>query len=132
MLIFIPFAISLGYDSVVGGAIPFLGSAVGFAVAFFNPFTVGIAQGFDELPLYSGLAYRLVLWVIATIIAIVFVMIYAEKVRKNPELSLVYDTDRAHQSSGEFSLPLQVGLFPETHHCLSFYRGWVAHLWHIS
>ncbi len=94
VLIFIPFAISLGYDSVVGVAIPFLGSAVGFAVAFFNPFTVGIAQGFAELPLYSGLGYRLVLWVIATIIAIAFVMIYAEKVRKNPELSLVYDIDR--------------------------------------
>ncbi|MBC7365010.1 MAG: YfcC family protein, partial [Candidatus Aminicenantes bacterium] len=94
VLIFIPFAISMGYDSVVGVAIPFVGSAVGFAAAFFNPFTVGIAQGFAELPLYSGLGYRLILWVIATVIAIAFVMIYAEKVRKNPQLSPVYELDR--------------------------------------
>jgi len=94
VLIFIPFALSLGYDSIVGVAIPFLGSAVGFAAAFFNPFTVGIAQGLAELPLYSGLAYRLILWFIMTAVGIAFVMVYAEKIRKNPELSPVYDLDR--------------------------------------
>lgn len=47
VLIFIPLALSLGYDSIVGVAIPFLASAVGFSAAFFNPFTVGIAQGFS-------------------------------------------------------------------------------------
>ncbi len=45
ILIFVPLAISLGYDSIVGVSIPFLGAAAGFAAAFFNPFTVGIAQG---------------------------------------------------------------------------------------
>lgn len=94
VLIFVPFAISMGYDSVVGVAIPFVGSAVGFAAAFFNPFTVGIAQGFAELPLYSGLGYRLILWIIATVMAITFVMVYAERVRKRPELSPVYELDR--------------------------------------
>jgi uncharacterized ion transporter superfamily protein YfcC len=95
VLIFIPFALSLGYDSIIGVAIPFLASAVGFSAAFFNPFTVGIAQGLSDLPLYSGLGYRLILWVIGTIIAIVFVMIYAKKIKKNPEKSPVYEIDRA-------------------------------------
>lgn len=94
VLIFIPFALALGYDSIVGAAIPFLGSAVGFAAAFFNPFTVGIAQGFADLPLYSGLAYRLVLWVAGTTIATIFVTRYAERVRKEPRLSPVFDLDR--------------------------------------
>ncbi len=94
VLIFIPLALSLGYDSIVGVAIPFLASAVGFAAAFFNPFTVGIAQGFSDLPLYSGLTYRLILWVIGTIIAIVFVVVYAEKIKKSPEKSLVYELDK--------------------------------------
>lgn len=105
VLIFIPLALSLGYDSIVGVAIPFLASAVGFAVAFFNPFTVGIAQGFSDLPLYSGLTYRLILWVIGTIIATVFVMIYAEKIRKFPKKSPVYEIDRARDysvSKGQF------------------------------
>jgi uncharacterized ion transporter superfamily protein YfcC len=95
VLIFIPLALSLGYDSIVGVAIPFLGSAVGFSAAFFNPFTVGIAQGLSDLPLYSGLAYRLVLWVFATTLAIIFVMIYAKKIEKNPEKSPVFEIDRA-------------------------------------
>ncbi|HUU06566.1 MAG TPA: hypothetical protein VMZ49_11895 [Patescibacteria group bacterium] len=94
VLIFIPLAISLGYDSIVGVAIPFLGAAAGFAAACFNPFTVGIAQGFSDLPLYSGLGYRLVLWFLGTAIIVAFVMIYAEKVRKKPELSPVHELDR--------------------------------------
>lgn len=94
VLIFIPLAISLGYDSVVGVAIPFLGSAAGFAAAFFNPFTVGIAQGLSGLPLYSGLAYRLIVWFIGTAVVIAYVMVYAERVRKNPTSSPVYDLDR--------------------------------------
>lgn len=95
VLIFIPLALSLGYDSVVGVSIPFVGAAAGFGAAFFNPFTVGIAQGFSELPLYSGLTYRLILWVIFTVLSIAFVMIYAEKIKKDPKKSLVYDIDRA-------------------------------------
>jgi len=94
VLIFIPLAMSLGYDSIVGVAIPFLGAAAGFAAAFFNPFTVGVAQGLSNLPLYSGLTYRLIVWVIGTTITITFVMIYAAKIKKNPGKSLVYDLDR--------------------------------------
>ena len=93
ILIFIPLAMSLGYDSIVGVAIPFLGAAAGFAAAFFNPFTVGVAQGLSNLPLYSGLAYRLVVWVIGTAITITFVMVYAAKIKKNPKLSPVYQLD---------------------------------------
>jgi uncharacterized ion transporter superfamily protein YfcC len=95
VLIFIPLAISLGYDSIVGVSIPFLGAAAGFAAACFNPFTVGIAQGFSDLPLYSGLGYRLVLWFLGTAIIVAYVMVYAEKVRKNPDLSPVRELDRS-------------------------------------
>lgn len=94
VIIFIPLALSLGYDSLVGTAIPFLGAAAGFAGATLNPFTVGIAQGIAEIPLYSGLEYRVVIWVISTVSMIVFVTLYGAKVRKNPELSPVYDLDR--------------------------------------
>ena len=94
ILIFIPLAMSLGYDSIVGVAIPFLGAAAGFAAAFFNPFTVGVAQGLSNLPLYSGLAYRLAVWVIGTAITIAFVMVYAAKIKKNPEKSPVFALDK--------------------------------------
>ncbi|MDZ7289531.1 MAG: TIGR00366 family protein [candidate division KSB1 bacterium] len=98
ILIFIPLARSLGYDSIVGVAIPFVGAGAGFAAAFTNPFTVGIAQGIAELPLFSGLQYRGVVWLIVTTIAVVFIVRYAERVKHRPQLSPVYDLDRERQS----------------------------------
>lgn len=107
VLIFIPLAIELGYDSLVGVAIPFVGAAAGFAAAFFNPFTVGVAQGFCELPIYSGLPYRVLLWVLGTAITVAYVMVYAERIRKNPELSPVFELDRKRQlaRSGDHGEP---------------------------
>ncbi len=93
ILIFVPLSLSLGYDTIVGVALPFLGAAAGFAGAFFNPFTVGIAQGIAGLPLYSGLGYRLIVWAGGTAIVIAVVMRYAARIRKDPRLSLTYDED---------------------------------------
>ena len=102
-LIFIPLALSLGYDSIVGVAIPFVGSAIGFSAAFFNPFTVGIAQSFADLPLYSGLEYRLLLWILGTTISTIFVMRYAERVRRDPRSSPVYELDRTRAAEHDAS-----------------------------
>ncbi len=99
VLIFIPLARSLGYDSIVGAAIPYLGSAAGFAAAFFNPFTVGISQSIAGLPLYSGLGYRLVSWVIGTAVVTAYVVWYAARVKRNPELSPVRDIDLAREAA---------------------------------
>ena len=82
ILIFVPLALSLGYDTIVGVAMCFVGAAAGFAGAFFNPFTVGIAQGIAGLPMYSGLGYRLIVWACGTAIAIAVVMRYAARVRR--------------------------------------------------
>jgi uncharacterized ion transporter superfamily protein YfcC len=99
VMIFVVLARALGYDSIVGLAIPFLGAAAGFACAFFNPFTVGVAQGIAGVPIYSGLAYRMGAWVVATAVVIAYVMVYAAKVKKNPELSPVRDIDLAREAS---------------------------------
>ncbi|MFH1452670.1 MAG: YfcC family protein [Armatimonadota bacterium] len=101
ILIFVPLAVSLGYDSLVGVAIPFLGAAAGFGGAFFNPFTVGIAQNFAGIPLYSGLEYRIIIWIITTTVTITFVMLYAGKIYKNPNLSPVHDLDKLRKDKIE-------------------------------
>ena len=93
IIIFIPLALKIGYDSIVGVAIPFLGAGVGFAGAFLNPFTVGIAQGIAEVPLFSGLGYRFLLWSITTTIAILFVSRYANRIKKDPKHSLTFSDD---------------------------------------
>jgi len=97
VLICIPLALSLGYDSIVGVSIPFLGAAAGFAAAFFNPFTVGIAQGLVGLPLYSGLGYRVITWVVCTVVIVGWVMVYAARVKRRPESSPVYQLDLARE-----------------------------------
>ena len=99
ILVFIPLAYSMGYDSIVGTAIPFLGLAAGFAGATLNPFTVGIAQSIAELPLYSGLGYRVIIWVVSTTVMIGFIMRYAQKVKAKPEISPMYELDKERKKS---------------------------------
>lgn len=111
VLVFVPLALSLGYDSIVGVSIPFLGAAAGFAAAFFNPFTVGIAQGLVGLPLYSGLVYRVATWFVGTGVVVAWVMVYAARVRRNPEMSPVYELDRAR---GQIALPGNGSIEPWT------------------
>lgn len=85
--------LGLGFDSLTGAGIVLIGAGAGFAGAFTNPFTVGIAQGIAELPLFSGLGFRLVVWAVITLIGIVFVYTYAGRIKKNPQLSPVYEED---------------------------------------
>ena len=92
VLIFVPLAIALGYDSIVGVSLTFLAAGVGFAGAFLNPFTLQIAQGIAGLQPISGWEYRVLVWFISTAVTIVWVMVYAAKIRKRPELSPMRDT----------------------------------------
>jgi uncharacterized ion transporter superfamily protein YfcC len=100
VLIFVPLALALGYDSVTGAAIPFLGSAAGFAAAFFNPFTVGVAQGIAGVPPFSGAGFRIVLWAATTAVVIGFVMWHAQRVRRDPARSPTRDADAAIRKQG--------------------------------
>lgn len=93
IIIFVPLAISMGYDSITGVCLCYLAAHVGFAGAMLNPFTIGIAQGIAGLPLFSGLGYRAFCWVILTIVGIAFVLWYANRVKKRPELSPTYQLD---------------------------------------
>ncbi|MBR1550198.1 MAG: YfcC family protein [Bacteroidales bacterium] len=93
VVVFIPLAIQMGYDSIVGVCMCYVAAHVGFAGAMLNPFTIGIAQGIADLPLFSGLEYRLFCWVVLTVIGIAFVLWYARRVKTRPESSPVYKLD---------------------------------------
>ncbi len=99
VLIFVPLALSLGYDSIIGTAIPYIGAHVGFSAAFLNPFTLGVAQGISELPPSSGFGYRFFCWVTVTSVAIIFVMRYASKIKSEPEKSPTYQSDLERRKS---------------------------------
>ena len=107
VVVFIPLAIQMGYDSIVGVCMCYVAAHVGFAGAMLNPFTIGIAQGIVDLPLFSGLEYRFFCWVVLTIVGIAFVLWYAARVKANPERSPVHKLDdywRERASSTEQSV----------------------------
>ena len=80
----VPLMLSMGYDAFMGMLIVYVASNVGFSSAFLNPFTVGIAQGMAELPLFSGMTYRLICWAFLTLLLVVFVLVYAARTKKAP------------------------------------------------
>lgn len=93
IVILVPLAISMGYDSITGVTVVFVAAGIGFAGAILNPFTIGIAQGISGLPLFSGVEYRLFCWVILNALSLAFFLRYAAKVKRNPESSPVYALD---------------------------------------
>ncbi len=93
IVILVPLAISMGYDSITGVAIVFVAAGLGFAGAMLNPFTIGIAQGIAGLPLFSGIEYRTFCWIVINIVGIGYILWYANRVKKNPRRSLVYEED---------------------------------------
>ena len=86
--IVVPLVVSMGYDAFMGMLVVYVASNVGFSSAFLNPFTVGIAQGMADLPLFSGMGYRIFCWAFLTILMVVFVWFYAKRTRKEPAVIL--------------------------------------------
>jgi len=98
---FIPFApimvmlsLAMGLDSLTGAAIILLGGAIGFATGTLNVNTTIVAQGIAELPLYSGIGYRWVCFAVFFVITNIFLVWYATRIKKHPELSAMYDLDQ--------------------------------------
>lgn len=100
VIIVVPLAISMGYDSIVGVCMVYVAAHLGFAAAVLNPFTIGIAQGIANLPLFSGLEYRIFCWIVINFIGIAWVLWYAKKIKKNPKRSLMYEIDEYWRKRG--------------------------------
>ena len=91
--IFVGLAIAMGYDAIVGMSVVAMGCGLGFAAAFMNPLTVGLAQKFAELPLFSGLGLRIVAWFVFVTMGVAWTMRYAAIVKKDPSKSLMAGVD---------------------------------------
>ncbi|MBK7500291.1 MAG: putative basic amino acid antiporter YfcC [Ignavibacteriales bacterium] len=102
VLIIVPICLALGYDSIIGVAIPLVGAHVGFASAYLNPFNVGIAQGIADVPLFSGIGYRIICWLISTFVAIAFLLYYVRKLSRKPEISVMYEEDNERRKNEHF------------------------------
>jgi len=103
VIIFVPIGIALaralGYDAIVGTAMVQLGAACGFTAGFMNPFTVGVAQGIAELPLFSGIELRIVLGLAICVITILYLFRYAGRIKNNPEKSIIADLEKQEKDT---------------------------------
>jgi len=82
--------IAAGYDSLTGVAVIMLGAGIGVLGSTINPFATGVASAFAGVSVADGIVGRLIILVLGTIVGIIFVTRYAEKVKKDPSKSLVY------------------------------------------
>ena len=100
----LPIMIAAGYDSITAVSVILLGAGVGVLGSTVNPFATGIAAGFAGVGLGDGLGLRVVMLVVLLGIAIVYVMRYGERVKREPTRSLIaemYESNREHFIGGE-------------------------------
>lgn len=88
LVLAVTLSVALGYDRATGAGAAILGLCVGFTSGPISAFTTGIGQTIVGLPLYSGIGYRLFILVVCTIVAAVYAVSYAKKIKKNPEKSV--------------------------------------------
>jgi uncharacterized ion transporter superfamily protein YfcC len=87
----------LRFDSMTAVLILFLGTQAGYIGATINPFSVLLAQAIAGIHGNPQLWLRAIAWVVFTLLAIVYTMWYAHGVRKNPESSPVFSSDKKLQ-----------------------------------
>lgn len=79
--IFVLLAISMKFDKLTGMSIVFIGSTAGFASGVVNPFTTGVAQSIAGIPLFSGVGFRIISFIVFFLTAYLYIYRHAMSVR---------------------------------------------------
>ncbi|MDQ0208382.1 YfcC family protein [Alkalicoccobacillus murimartini] len=87
----IPLMLRLGYDRMTALAVVLVSTVAGFTSAITGPATVGVAHDVTGIPLYEGVGYRSIIFVFVLITGVLFVCLYARKVKKDPSKSLLHN-----------------------------------------
>ena len=113
VMILVPMFIAMGYDAVVGIMCSYVATQIGFGTSWQNPFGLAVAQGIAGIPVMSGAWFRIPLWIIFTGLTCVFTLRYAAKIKKNPKLSVAYESDEEYREdfakNGKADLPFTLG-----------------------
>ena len=86
--------LSMKMDTMMGLGTCLLAACFGFSTAITNPFSVGTAAQYAEIPASSGAWLRIVFFGVVYLVLCVFLVGYLNKITKNPEHSPTYLTDR--------------------------------------
>jgi uncharacterized ion transporter superfamily protein YfcC len=102
--ILMPIFIAAGYDSLLVVGVVYGATVAGWAGTITNPFTIGVAQGIAGLPVFSGMGYHILSFVVFTGMTLIFLTRYALKLKKDPSRSLMYELDRNNAEYSNASL----------------------------
>ena len=88
-------SLALGWDSLMGLGMSLIAVAFGFTAATFNPFNVMTVQKLaGDVEIFSGLWLRAVTFVFVYAALMLFLVLYAKKIEKNPQKSAAYESDK--------------------------------------
>lgn len=96
--VILPLMIALGYDSMVAVAVALVATTAGFTTGFLNPINTGLGQKISGIPVFSGIELRIGAFAVFVLVGMIYIIRYAQKVKKNPEASLVYEEDSSKRT----------------------------------
>lgn len=85
----IPLMLSLGYDRMVAAGTILVGAGIGVLASTVNPFSTGVASAAADVSIGDGIVLRAMMYVVLTTVAILYVLRYARRVKRDPSRSLV-------------------------------------------
>jgi uncharacterized ion transporter superfamily protein YfcC len=88
-VLLVPLALALNYDRMVAAAIIFLGAGTGVICSTVNPFSTGVASDAAGITIGDGIGLRIAMWLVLVPLGIAYVILYARRVEKQPERSVV-------------------------------------------
>lgn len=96
--ILVPVFLAAGYDLIVPLGVIFLGTQIGQLSSISNPFSTVIASNILGINWINGITERIIICIITSFVSIFYLVRYAQKVKKNPERSIIYRTGGNIQS----------------------------------
>lgn len=135
--IIIPLTMALGMDAMTGFAIVMLGTlATGFTSGITNPFNIGVAQTIAELPMYSGMSYRIVVFAVFYILTVLFIYRHAKKVKRDPSKGIYgkFNPEESIKIDLDFKISTRhlIALFVLLGNFVALIVGVIKFQWYIS
>src|SRR5690606_14493623 len=89
--ILIPIFLAAKYDAIVPLACIYIGSSIGTTFSTTNPFSAIIASDAAGINWTTGLTGRAIMLFLGTFICILYILRYAQRVKKDPSKSIVFN-----------------------------------------
>lgn len=96
---------SMGLSPEIGAGMIYLGTYAGFNTAILNPVTTGLSQRLAGLPMFSGMSFRVVVYLVFVLATVVFLVMRTRAHRASGEANAVGSADAGaeHASSEGFT-----------------------------